>query len=95
VLIQHATDTPWHLLFTSSAKKNSDKFCCISELKQRLVDVWQSAAERYWRDHQRVKKETDLVCIQMENISNTYQTEKVMEKWSEIYFVYSQQDVPL
>jgi len=39
-----------------------NKFYCISELKQRLVDVWQSAAERYWRDHQRVEKETESTC---------------------------------
>jgi len=30
-----------------------------NELKQRLVDVWQSAAERHWRDHQRVEKATE------------------------------------
>jgi len=28
-------------------KKNRNQFCCISELKQRFDDVWQSAAERY------------------------------------------------
>jgi len=33
-----------------------NKFYNISELKQCLVDVWQSAAERYWRDHQRMEK---------------------------------------
>jgi len=28
----------------------------VDELKQRLVEVWKSAAERYWRGHQRVEK---------------------------------------
>jgi len=31
----------------SGFKKNQSRFHCVSELKQRLVDVWQSAAERY------------------------------------------------
>jgi len=34
----------------------------MSELKQCLDDVWQSAAERYWRDHQQVEKETENTC---------------------------------
>ena len=51
-----------------------NKFYYVNELKQRLVDVWQSAAERYWRDRQRVKKVTDSLraCVQMDNILNTY-----------------------
>ena len=39
---------------------NRNKFCCISELKQWLVDIWQSAVD-YWRDHQWVKKATESV----------------------------------
>jgi len=42
----------------SGLKRTGISFC-ISELKQRFVDFWQSAAERYWHGHQRVEKATE------------------------------------
>jgi len=40
-------------------RMNSNKFYCVSELKQWLVNVWQSAAEYCWCSHQQVDKMTD------------------------------------
>jgi len=53
---------------------NRNKSYCISELKQRLVDVRQSATKGYWCDHQQLKKVTESVhaYVQMDNVLNSY-----------------------
>jgi len=48
--------------------KNKNKFYCISELKQCLVNIWQSSAERYWHGHQQLKKVTACMRVCRETI---------------------------
>ena len=60
----------------------------------------QSAAERYWRDHQRVEKATESMCACRWTTLWTLYWErvwltKVMEKWNTSNFVYSQKDALL
>jgi len=38
-----------------------NKFYSVNELKKWLVNIWQSAAERYWSSHEQVDKATDRV----------------------------------
>jgi len=52
----------------------ASKLHCISNLKQHLANVWQSAAERYWRGNQQMEKVTSgqRACTQIDNILNTF-----------------------